>query len=515
MSQDSFEDSRRGDRKPGSIPDPAAGLLIEGFLGKLKRDVLHYAPAAFIPAGLSVGSVAIFTRLFGPEAYGRYSLVVAASSIATTFLAGWIQQSVLRYLPRYRAEAELSQFMERFSVVVLTMCMVTLGILFLLYPLLKPVLGEYRRFYFPGVALVLTGILFQTLSTAFQADLKSGRYAKYRIAFAVGRLSLALAFVFLVSKDIIGLILGMVVSHVILIGFMKWELGMWSALKAVHRSLDLAFLKKFASYGFPMIGWMMGGEILALSDRFVIGAFAGASEVGIYAANYSLISMGIGLLTGPMLMAAHPLVINAWENGNRSSVPGLIAMFSRFYLIVIIPVVFFVGAFSRDFVTLLLGTEYREGFKIIPFVLAGHMVWGLSLYGQKGFELLEKTKSMLAMVAVCAVCNVILNLILVPKYGYFAAAVTTFASYSLYPFLVHRASKSFLPWRLPWITICRALASAAFMTVVIVIVRRYWFRGFEPVITIALCGILGLIVYVALLHIMREINAGEINHAGG
>ena len=336
MTHDPFDadKSTDGESSAASALTPSSKLF-HGFIDKLKKDILHYAPAAFVPAGVSVASVAIFTRLFGLEAYGQYSLVLATTSITTILLAGWIQQSVLRYLPRFKASGELSQFMERFAAVLATVSMTALAIFLLLYPFMKSVLGDYGRFYFPGVVLVLSGVIFQVFTSVFQADLKSGCYAKYKIAFAVGRLALALAFIFLVTRDVIGLIFAMAVSYLVLIGFMKWELGMWSAFKAAHRALDLAFLKKFASYGFPMIGWMMGGQILAISDRFVIGAFRGASEVGIYSANYSIVSMGIGLLTSPLIMAAHPLLINAWEKGERSSVPTMISTFSRYYLLMI------------------------------------------------------------------------------------------------------------------------------------------------------------------------------------
>jgi O-antigen/teichoic acid export membrane protein len=487
---------------------------VEGLIGRLKKDLLRYAPAAFVPAAVSVAGVAVFTRLFGPEAYGQYSLVLVAASITTTLLAGWIQQSVLRYLPRFKAAGELPQFMERFAGVLVMTTMVTLGIFLLLFPFLRDVLANYRRFYFPGVALILTGIIFQVLTSTFQADLRSGSYAKYKIAFAIGRLALALAFVFLVSRDIIGLIFAMALSYLILIGFMKRELGLWEALKGVHRSFDVGFLKRFASYGFPMIGYMMGAQILSISDRFVIGAFKGASEVGIYSANYSIVSMGIGLLTGPLLMAAHPLLISAWERGSGSSVPGLISTFVRYYLIIIVPVVFFVGAFSREFVHIFLGEEYREGFTIIPFVLAGYMIWGLSMYGQKGFELFEKTKMMLALVAVCAACNIILNLIFVPKYGYHAAAVTTFVSYSIYPVMVYRASASFLRWRFPWKACGKILASSLIATVILLVARKYFLASLHPAAVITLCGAVGLILFLLLMKLMKGFAKLENYDAG-
>jgi hypothetical protein len=64
-------------------------------------------------------------------------------------------------------------------------------------------------------------------------------------------------------------------------------------------------------------------------------------------------------------------------------------------------------------------------------------------------------------------------------------------------------------------TIGRVLASAAVMTLVVVFARKYVFTGFNPVITIALGGISGLIVYGALLLAMGEFREGKKHHAGG
>ena len=77
----------------------------------------------------------------------------------------------------------------------------------------------------------------------------------------------------------------------------------------------------FAAYGLPMMGWVIGGQILSLADRFVIGAFRDASVVGIYSANYKLVAMGFDLISTPILTACYPLIMSAWEEGKREAIP--------------------------------------------------------------------------------------------------------------------------------------------------------------------------------------------------
>ena len=125
--------------------------LFKNLVSKLMTDSLRYLPATVIPAGLSIVGVYIFTRLFDTLDYGRYALVIASTSIATILLSGWIQQSVLRYLPRFKAENRLGEFvMELFMILAAaSTCLVLL--LAGLYRIFEFQLADYRLFFIPAV----------------------------------------------------------------------------------------------------------------------------------------------------------------------------------------------------------------------------------------------------------------------------------------------------------------------------------------------------------------------------
>ncbi len=66
------------------------------------------------------------------------------------------------------------------------------------------------------------------------------------------------------------------------------------------------------------MGWTSECRVLDLSDRFIIELFRGSEEVGIYSANYTLVNMGILFVATPLLSAAVPLIVDAWETGHRT-----------------------------------------------------------------------------------------------------------------------------------------------------------------------------------------------------
>jgi len=497
---------------PPETPPFTDEELFAKFISKLGKDTFSYLPAAIIPAGLSLVSVMIFTHIFTPNAYGQYALVTTATGILTALLTEWIKQSVLRYSSRFRGEQRLARFSSTLAFVLLATALLFVLLSSLTYPFLRPFLGGYSRFYFPGVLFVVAGFLFYSLAAIFQANLQAKRYAKYQIASAVGRLFLALAFVLLVARDVLGLIIAAAVSYFILIGPMAKESGLLSYRKNLFRFFDPSLLRKIAAYGFPMIGWFMGVQILGFSDRFIIGAFKGPSQVGVYASNYSLISRGLGLVTGPILMAAHPLIVNAWEKGNKDQIQKIIATFSRYFLLATIPFMAYVSVFSHEIVGLLLGKAYREGYVIMPIILAGFLVWNFSMYGHKGLELMEKTRIMLLLVVICAVTNIILNLFFVPLYGYKGAAVTTLISYLLYPLLVYRATKPYVKWQIPWRSVGNIAISSLILAGLLVALRSTLIGRLNIVLSLVIAGGIALLIYFGSLYILREIKTYEIRY---
>jgi O-antigen/teichoic acid export membrane protein len=494
-----------------SIPDDA---ILDHVVSRLGSDTLRYIPAVLLPALLSFLSVSIFTRIFDPAPYGEYALVNSTVSIATGLLAGWIQQSVLRYLPRYRAEGRTGEFVGKLGSILWVMAFSVLALALILYRPAVSVLGGYGRYYLPAVVWMIAGVVFFVQNHAFRANLRSAVFSRYQVGYAVGRLVFALGFVFFVSRDVIGLVIGGAVAYLVLIGPMVFELRLFRSVKGSGFSVDTALLRKFLAYGLPVIGWVLGVKVLDLSDRFIIELFRPSSEVGIYAANYTLVSMGISFVAAPLLSAALPLIVSAWEDGHREKIQRIISTFSRYYLIAAVPVSVFAIVFARELVIILLGRDFREGHTIIPYIVAGSLLWNFAMYGHKGIKLLEKTRLMFLMVAACCAVNIGLNILVVPTYGYQGAAVTTLASFALYPVMVYFVTRRYLEWAIPWRSAGRILLAG------LIAAAAWWgcktlLAGRVHVVFAMVIGLpAGLAVYVLALAAVRELADHEMRLIG-
>jgi len=424
------------------------------FNAKLGKDTLAYAPASLVPAAINVLSVSIFTRLFKPSAYGQYALIITTVGITTSLLSAWIQQSILRYRAHFVEKGWKNDFDRNLLILLGTIAIGFLLLGIFSFPFLRTILGSYQRFYGIAVGLVVVGLCYSNLGATLQADLRSVRYSQFSVIQAILRFVLALGWVYFIAKDIVGLLWGMLLAQLILIMPMAYTLGFHRViLHPAKVTIPFAeFLKQFASYGFPMIGWFMGAQLLNISDRYLLQIFRNSAEVGIYAPNYNLVASVFALVTAPLLTAAHPLLMKAAGSTDvdKKQLETLITSFSRYFLLVALPVAAFVSVFSREIATIFLGAEFREGHVIIPIILFGFLAWNFSMYGHKGLEIRGRTRTMLVYVLVCAATNVVLNLYFIPRYGYMGAAITTLISFFLYPVLVYFGTRREIAWHIPW-----------------------------------------------------------------
>lgn len=68
------------------------------------------------------------------------------------------------------------------------------------------------------------------------------------------------------------------------------------------------------------------------------------------------------------------------------------------------------------------------------------------MYGHKGLELSKKPLTMMKFVLVCAVINLLLNLLFIPLLGIVGAGISTVIAYISYSIMVKINSKQHINW---------------------------------------------------------------------
>lgn len=461
------------------------------------QDLGLYSIAGLMPAIFSVLALTIFTRLFPPAAFGRYSIAIAAGGILSTLLFGWLNRSIVRFGPEVDTEELIGTV---FSVVAGT-ALALVAVAAVVYTLFGDALGAYRPFYVATLAFLLLQGVFQPMIAMFRATLNSKYVTLFRSVKSVSMLVFSVLIVLYLTDHITGWIWGHVVGMCIGIAVL---VAVSDVLRTVPR-VNWSMLTRVSGYGLPMVGWILGDPLLNQADRFLIEFLQGSAMVGIYISNYSLADRGLRLAMVPLINAIQPIVINRWNGDNEAEIESLLRRFTKYFLILAVPALIMIAALSRPLSVFLLGSEYHEGYVVIPIVAAGVFIWSLSNLGQIGLEIRERTALMSRGLLGAVVFNIIVNIPLIITLGYLGAAIGTLLSYGAYAVFVTRASQDRIEWRFPYGTILNVgLAGSAMALLPALIYVMGWYTLERILVTVAVAPGIYLGVLYGFGEISRE-----------
>ena len=120
----------------------------------------------------------------------------------------------------------------------------------------------------------------------------------------------------------------------------------------------------------------------------------------------------------------------------------------------------------------MIGRDLRDAAALVtPWIAASSFLSGLiAYYFGFGFTLGKKTGLLLITMAIPALCNVVLNLMLIPRLGVAGAAISTAASFAIGLIACLLLSRRAIALPVPWDALARCgLASAVMAAVVLML----------------------------------------------
>lgn len=385
---------------------------------RLVTDTLIYLAGRSVPAVLMIVSVPLFVRALGAEAYGLYALFAALALTAGNTAGAWIGQAVLRYASRLQqwTGRSLEGALDRALTIVVPVAagVTALGCLFM--PWSPPMWAA---------AVVMAGSMASyALAAARQrAALHAARASVadvVRVGITVGLPALAI-FVFDV-RDPVVLLVGAATGNVVAAALLSS--GRPSLRRPDWRAR--VALGSMMTFGAPLAGWMLVSMLLSLSDRYLIEAMLGTAAVGSYAAVYDIVYKGVVFLFTPMLMAAHPMIMDAWNRGRKGEVRHLLRRTMTYAVAAGGAATVLVWLLAPVVLPVVLGeAATAESLRVAGPVAAGAFLWQIAMLAHKPLEIQRRTGMMLGFVALALAVNVGINVALIPRFGLVVAGYAT------------------------------------------------------------------------------------------
>ena len=427
------------------------------------RGVLGYLPVNIVQGVVGLLSIVIFTRVLSPEAYGVYALAFSTMSLAQTGLFVWLEASMARF---YVRELEGGRLAGHFATLYRLYAVLAIG-----FPLvaaafiwLWPMPNALRLAVIAGLATTPVRSLVKLSQERRRAAGDVGGAARLDV-IQTGIGFLAGAGLALLGLGGASPLLGTgIVAGILLVWVLPSDLP-----RARGGRFEPARARMYASYGMPVAASLILALMLASTDRFVIAAYRNEMTVGVYQAGYSLANRTLDVMFIWLGMAGGPAAIAALERGGHAALHDVAREQSAFMIALTLPASVGLALVAHPLAELMIGPGLREGAaQVTPWIAASAFFAGINThYLHTAFTLARKTGRLMLAIAIPALLNLALNLLLVPRFGLNGALWATLASYGAGVCISYSLGRQSLALPIPWGMLARTLLAALGMGVAV------------------------------------------------
>lgn len=261
-----------------------------------------------------------------------------------------------------------------------------------------------------------------------------------------------------------GIIYGLFAGFVVMLAW-----GVWKSSTPLG-SPSLGYARSLFDYSKYAFVSSVGGYFYSWMDVAIIGLFLTQSDVGIYEIAWRVTAV-VMLFSGSIATTIFPQV-SQWDAEDATErIESLLSEAIVPALFVAIPAFFGAAMFSKEILGLVFGTEYTAGWLVLIILMGEkvvqsvHIILGRSLQGIDRPDLAAKAG------VISIVLNLVLNVVLVFKYGIVGAAIATASSFIVNSILHAYYLSKFVSIRIPYVRIGGCVAASFGMTIVLYIVE--------------------------------------------
>ncbi len=390
----------------------------------------HFAGGNAFVLFIGCISFPILTRIMSKEEYAFLGLVTVTLSIAVAIAKCGLSEGIIRFHESYSEEVDQrTVFSSTVFIMSVFFTMVSVLLYFLGIPLLLEIVHIKKDFEicFKIMAIYMFSRSINIVVLNFLRVNNKTIFFNILQAFSkVLSTVLSICLFLYVFKELYGFFIGIISTELVLsVVLISWFLKNYAIVfKTISMDLSIVMMK----FGLPLLASELMYLLLSYVDRYMILAYNGAEELAMYSVGYNLSMYIAGVIIFPLTYSVRPMFVNIYENSGRKETERFLNKSLHYFLLAIIPICFGYYAVSPDLFLLLASEKYVMAAQFSPIILVATLLLGMNNIINAGLYLEKKTMIILFTMVCTVVVNIILNLILLPEYGPFGAAVSTFIS---------------------------------------------------------------------------------------
>lgn len=226
-------------------------------------------------------------------------------------------------------------------------------------------------------------------------------------------------------------ILGSIISFILLLPY----------LLRFKIQFNFQLFKRMLHYSWPIAVAGIAYVINENLDKYLIGKLMDKEAMGIYAACYKL-AIFMNLYIMAFRLGAEPFFFNHAQQKNATiTYAKILNYFIIVGALVFLGIVVFIDVLKQLFIN----AAYWDAIAIVPVVLLANLFLGVYHNLAIWYKLTDKTKFGMLFSIIGALITIAVNLLLIPKIGFMAAAWATLMAYGVMMIISYFIGKKYYP----------------------------------------------------------------------
>jgi len=189
-----------------------------------------------------------------------------------------------------------------------------------------------------------------------------------------------------------------------------------------------ALWMKMLNYSFPLLIAGLSGSINDTLDKVIlrrmIGEENGLQTLGVYGAGYK-IAVLMALFIQMFRFAAEPFF---FERAKHENAKETYAFVMRYFIIIMLLIYLSINLYISG-IQFIVGVNFRDAMVVVPIVSMAYLFYGIYVNHSIWYKLNDLTRFGIYITMIGASITIIINVLLIPVYGYMASAWAHVASY--------------------------------------------------------------------------------------
>ena len=461
-------------------------------LKTLVRHTSHYLGGQVAVMLLGFASFPIFTRVFSVADYGTLALIQSTVALLIVVAKFGFQHSIQRYYPEYASSADPVAVRRYYSTLFYGTGLVALALTAVFFGSVALGLGRFLGMAATGTLLVACSLILIRALRSMQLNLmqmenKTRLYNIMEFSQKAAGVGLTVVLLFAWRKNIMACFIGMVVVELgVLLQYIPVleRRGLLSV-----RLFDLGFFRAATVFSFPLmiseISWLM----LATGDRFFVEHYLGLAAVGYYSAACGIAIYVREVMMAPLQLSFFPICVKLWSAEGKEATQKFLSRSLNYFVMVSVLVVAVTMATSGEVIVVLASKKFQQARILLPYLIIGLVLSAMNTFFRPGLMIHKKVRKIAQATFFGCVVNIVLNIVLLPRFGLKGAAAASVVSFLVMVTYSGYQSMRVLPFKIEWVATLRY---------VIVGVAAAWVASLVPIASPVPAAMLKAVVILVL-----------------